>query len=659
MTEQMNISPYEEVCTSEIPTVSLNSSETNVQPQNTIFESFTFDQLYSCSESNLNLTSFSGSNQSLSNNFVKTPTIKEKLQQWVLEYNVSKNSVNSLLGILRTEGLDLPKDVRTLMNTPRTHNIIHIQPGTYIHLGLEKMLSPLLNFNKHLLTNINEINLGFNIDGLPLAKSSKRQFWPILCSVTNVPQIRFLVFAVGIYYSSEKKPESIEDFLNLFIEEALDLINRGISINNKLLSVNIDQVICDAPAKSFLLNVKSSTVGCNSCNEEGVYMDHRMTFLGVNSSMRTDYGFRNKVDDEYHKGNSPLERLPINIIEAVPLDYMHLVCLGVMKRLLKFWVRGNQSVRIPIGICKDIDTEMLSLRKYFPKEFARLPRPLNDIEHWKATEFRNFLLFTGPLVLKKRLKKAFYLHFMKLHCAIKILITPDLCLSNNEIAHNLIVEFVEEFKIHYGAKFVTYNVHSLIHLSFYVKLHGCLDNFSAFKYENYLGLIKKQIKNSQFPLQEAVNRIIEKMNIFYNNNNDEITSIEIYKFGKECDNVTLVNNHGFIFYENVTLNNNNYFICTQNTKNNYIMLMNNEIASVKHICKRKTGEIVFEVCTLKCSTFFNIPVKSDLIFTFIIDGTSESELKCISVTEIKYKCFFVEMSNGMAVVMALSHNLSS
>jgi len=48
-----------------------------------------------------------------------------------------------------------------------------------------------------------------------------------------------------------KKPESIEEFLNLFIDEALDLINSGISINNKLLSVNINQVICDAPAKAF------------------------------------------------------------------------------------------------------------------------------------------------------------------------------------------------------------------------------------------------------------------------------------------------------------------------------------------------------------------------------------------------------------------------
>jgi len=86
MAEQMTISPHKEVCASEIPTVSLNSSETHVQPQNMIFESFTFDQLCSnYSESNLNLSFFSGSNQSLSNNLVKTPTIKEKLQQWVLE----------------------------------------------------------------------------------------------------------------------------------------------------------------------------------------------------------------------------------------------------------------------------------------------------------------------------------------------------------------------------------------------------------------------------------------------------------------------------------------------------------------------------------------------------------------------------------------------
>lgn len=35
-------------------------------------------------------------------------------------------------------------------------------------------------------------------------------------------------------------------------------------------------------------------------------------------------------------GICPLERLPIDMIKDVPIDYMHAVCLGAMKRLLKF-----------------------------------------------------------------------------------------------------------------------------------------------------------------------------------------------------------------------------------------------------------------------------------------------------------------------------------
>jgi len=50
--------------------------------------------------------------------------------------------------------------------------------------------------------------------------------------------------------------------------------------------------------------------------------------------------------------------------------------------------------------------------------------------------------------------------------------------------------------------------------------HGCLDNFSAFKFENYLGIIKKSISHSRFPLQEAANRIHEKCKILFNDHHD-------------------------------------------------------------------------------------------------------------------------------------------
>lgn len=82
-------------------------------------------------------------------------------------------------------------------------------------------------------------------------------------------------------------------------------------------------------------------------------------------------------------------------------------------------------------------------------------------------------MFSSPIVLKGRLKKQLYLNFIKLHGAIKILVTPSLCLIKNEIAYNLLVDFDKEFRIIYGAHFVTHNIHSLIHLPFYVKIHGC------------------------------------------------------------------------------------------------------------------------------------------------------------------------------------------
>jgi hypothetical protein len=77
------------------------------------------------------------------------------------------------------------------------------------------------------------------------------------------------------------------------------------------------------------------------------------------------------------------------------------------------------------------------------------------------------------------------------------------------MATTLIRKFVYDYSILYGNEFITYNVHSLIHLSNFVKHHKPLDSFSAFKFENYLQFVKKSLKNATFPLQDIYNRIIQ------------------------------------------------------------------------------------------------------------------------------------------------------
>lgn len=50
------------------------------------------------------------------------------------------------------------------------------------------------------------------------------------------------------------------------------------------------------------------------------------------------------VDEDHHKeGKSSLSMLPIGIISQTPFEYMHLVCLGVMKKMLSAWVCGKYS----------------------------------------------------------------------------------------------------------------------------------------------------------------------------------------------------------------------------------------------------------------------------------------------------------------------------
>ncbi|KAL5237438.1 hypothetical protein ACI65C_004848 [Semiaphis heraclei] len=225
--------------------------------------------------------------------------------------------------------------------------------------------------------------------------------------------------------------------------------------------------------------------------------------LGMNIDglpFTNNQSFREKKDEFYHKDiDLPLEDLPIDIPSVVVLEYMHNACLGVMKKLLSFWVKGKKPVRLVNP--ESISEELCNIKSFLPVEFNRLPRPLDEFEYWKASEFRTFLIYTGPIVLRGRLKTTFYNHFMILCCAIRILICPITC-----VAKMLLKQFVSDYPSHYGPEYVGYNVHGLIHIADFVLTHGCLDRFSAFKYENYLQFVKKSCKNaSQFfkPIPET------------------------------------------------------------------------------------------------------------------------------------------------------------
>ena len=223
------------------------------------------------------------------------------------------------------------------------------------------------------------------------------------------------------------------------------------------------------------------------------------------------------LDKGHHLGVSPLLKLGVGMVSQFGLDYMHLVCLGVVKRLFSYWRGpiGPKKVRLGRIDVSEISNRLDFLKHFVPFEFARKPRTLNDLPRWKATEFRQFLLYTGIVVLKDILPVPLYNHFIILNCAIRILTSSKLAKLFADYANDLLVLFVTESERFYGLDIMVYNLHALLHLAGDVKNLGPLDNFSCFPFENKLGELKKLIRKPQYPVQQLINRLAEMDQMSY------------------------------------------------------------------------------------------------------------------------------------------------
>ena len=67
------------------------------------------------------------------------------------------------------------------------------------------------------------------------------------------------------------------------------------------------------------------------------------------------------------------------------------------------------------------DQNLLEHRKSMPTEFSQRLRGVNEVNMWKAAEFRCFLLYTGIIVLNNLIPEPMYHKFMLLCVAILLL----------------------------------------------------------------------------------------------------------------------------------------------------------------------------------------------------------------------------------------------
>ncbi|CAI6355162.1 unnamed protein product [Macrosiphum euphorbiae] len=310
-----------------------------IYPKRQLFENFENDSVqinnvnkinnanYTSKESSITMSSDSYSSESDAieiPQFEDLPNAKIELAKWALRHKITHVALGDLLYILQTNPdlSDIPKDPRTLLKTPSTSSIKKIGGGTYHPFG-----SSLKNEIELMLETIQSIPsklcLVLGIDGLAITNNPITHLWPILGYFSNLSLKHKEVFIIGAYIGLGK-PTNSNEFLEEFVNELKCLINMGISFNDMIITIELSALICDAPAKSFVLNVRGHVLnGCVRCTTTGRRVDNRVCFVNMNAPLRSHSNFiSHDAKNNFHVGPTLLIDIPnFDIVLSTPFDY--------------------------------------------------------------------------------------------------------------------------------------------------------------------------------------------------------------------------------------------------------------------------------------------------------------------------------------------------
>lgn len=606
---------------------------------NLLYESQNLEESLDCNESNQN------------DNNLK---FKLDLREWAIAFKIHLNAFSALQLILRKYTcIDFPIDARTFLKTPRCTNVSSMGNGQYCHLGLRNAVERILTKRCDKRCDKDEIRLLVCTDGAPIGHSSTKNLWPIMCCDT----ILRIVEVIGIYYG-DGKPDDSNEFLEQFVNEAVNLINNGILYNKKHYKVRIHGIICDAPAKSYILKVKNHTGydSCTKCLVHGDYINDTICFSAEIDALvlRNDIDFnRFAYQDEYQKGQTILRQIPhLGLVSRVPLDYMHLVCLGVMRKLLMLWLAGPLQTRLPSRSVKIISDHLETFRKNVPTDFARKPRSLNCIKYWKATELRQFLLYIGPVILKNILRKDVYLNFLTLHVAIASLANPNILRTPHYIlyANELLKHFVTSYEKIYGKKYVSFNVHNLLHLADDVKQFGSLDTFSAFAFESYISSLKILIRKGEKPLQQISRRLEE-----YNYLTSNVLKNEYHmQFTRKHQDGPLTNERDYQNQYKVLRHRSLYVNCDSQS-NDCVILKDGSIIAVHNFATSETESYIIGQQLDVNGSLYELPCTSEIIGIKFV--TTNSHIRSWLCEEINAKAYKIR-HGGKTIIFPILHTIN-
>ncbi|XP_050034498.1 uncharacterized protein [Dermacentor andersoni] len=375
-----------------------------------------------------------------------------------------------------------------------------------------------------------DLTLTINTDGSPVFKSSKTSVWPIQFIVNELPpHLRFKhPVLAGLWFG--KSHPNMQLFLDKFVQEVNSTKPVTWTYQNRVHTSRPFVLCCsvDAPARAAVLNMVpfNGYFGCPWCLIRGEHVEGSMRYVTdepveartsdlVRRDMKMALDYKDVINGV--KGPSALMNLKgLDLVNGQSVEYMHCVLQGVSKQLTEAILTStNSNQRFYVGapsVAARIESRLLAIKP--PHCVTRLPRPLKDRGHWKASEWRQWILFYALPCLDGILHPEYWKHLSRLSEGIHILLQEELGARDIDRAEALLSNFVCRCKTLYGTAFMTFNVHALQHLANCARSLGPLWAHSAFVFEGGNGSIVRLVSAANGLPRQITERVImaQKLN---------------------------------------------------------------------------------------------------------------------------------------------------
>ncbi|XP_035690734.1 uncharacterized protein LOC118425770 [Branchiostoma floridae] len=367
-----------------------------------------------------------------------------------------------------------------------------------------------------------------NTDGIKVFRSSNYGLWPVYLAINELPfrmrtRRENMVFA-GLWFG-EYKPK-----MRIFLPplaKSIKALADGFQVRPPdttpfeckafLLACS-----CDLQAKALVMDMVAHNgyYGCPKCLQKGTHNDRRHQYPcgaeGAQDPLRTHEETLAHAREAHIqqttvygiKGPSWLNLAPrFNLISGMTIDYMHGSLLGITKALMSLWFKSAKTQRYYCGHhLQEIDEMMLAMRP--PLDIHRTPRAIQDhMQHWKASEYRAWLLFYSLPIMQHFLPPDYYENYTLLVTGLHILLKDTITEAELQSADDHLKQFVNGFEKLYGTSRVSLNVHSLLHYADTVRELGPLWAHSCFFFEDVNGQVLRLIHGTQ-AVEEQVLRAV-------------------------------------------------------------------------------------------------------------------------------------------------------